>query len=231
MRTIRMLASFALASIVALLVGCATPTDMALKNDTDQLRSDGKPLYLMTATIRNRYKERYQPKLLSVSVLRAGGTQSADRLNFRVDDKARAESDSPVTGSTYFVRMELEPGNYEIRGMTSLGRAFPVNGYFSTPLNSELKVGARGVYYLGHVEATVRERRGNEFAAGPTVPLIDQAVAGASTGSFDVVILDRFALDEAAFRARFPALRGATITKAILPPFDRAKAQRVWDAQ
>lgn len=33
------------------------------------------------------------------------------------------------------------------------------------------------VYYLGHVEAVVRKRTGNELKAGSTVPLIDRATA------------------------------------------------------
>lgn len=231
MKIKRLLAAAAMAGTALLLAGCATPTDMALKNDADVLKSDAKPLYLMTATIRNSYKPRYQPKLLVVNVLRAGGKESTDRLNFKIDEKARAETDSEIEGSTYFMRMELEPGNYEIKALTSLGRAFPVNGFFVTPVNGELKVGERGVYYLGHIEASVRERVGKEFAAGPALPLIDQAVTGASTGSFDVEISDRFDKDETAFRTRFPALKGVNISKAVLPPFDRAKAQERWDKE
>jgi hypothetical protein len=46
----------------------------------------------------------------------------------------------------------------------------------------------------------------------------------------DVEITDEFATDEGAFRSKFPALAGVTITKAILPAFDRAKAQQWWEA-
>ena len=45
-------------------------------------------------------------------------------------------------------------------------------------------------------QATVRERTGNEFKAGPSLPLIDQAIAGASGGIFDVDISDRWDTDE-----------------------------------
>jgi hypothetical protein len=79
---------------------------------------------------------------------------------------------------------------------------------------------------VGHVWATVRERQDNEFKAGPVVPLIDQAVAGASGGTFDVETTDEFATDEAAFRSKFPALAGVEMAKAILPGFDRNKAQQ-----
>src|SRR2546430_12996643 len=48
----------------------------------------------------------------------------------------------------------------------------------SLPLHEELTVTQPGVFYLGHVDATVRERTGGEFKAGPSIPLIDQAEIG-----------------------------------------------------
>jgi hypothetical protein len=126
--------------------------------------------------------------------------------------------------------MELEAGRYEIRGLTRLARSFPINSFFFAPLHSSLESKESGVFYLGHVTATVRERQGTEFKAGPTLPLIDQAVSGASGGTFDITISDEFATDEAVFRSKFPALAGVTIKKAILPPFDRANAQKWWEA-
>lgn len=92
-----------------------------------------------------------------------------------------------------------------------------------------MEVTDNGVFYLGQVNAVVRERQGNEFRAGPPIPLIDQAVIGASGGTFDIEIVDAQARDEALFRERFPALKDATIRKAMLPGFDRARAQKWWE--
>jgi len=104
-----------------------------------------------------------------------------------------------------------------------------VRGSFFTPLHTPLESKSPGVFYLGHVSAVVRERQGSEFRAGPAIPLIDQGVVGASGGTFDIAIVDGLASDEPQFRSRFPALNGATVQKAILPPFDRAKAQKWWE--
>ncbi|MEJ8845252.1 hypothetical protein [Variovorax rhizosphaerae] len=219
----------ALTGACALLMGCATRTDMAFKNDADVLKGDSKPVYLMTVTLRNNFKPDYQPKLEEVNVKRDGGRQQPDeRLDFRIDFKSMVDlkdAYDTTRPSSYFVRMELAPGSYEIKGLTSRTRTFWIDGLFQTPLNSPLKVDTPGVYYLGHVEASVRQRVGNEFPAGPATPLIDQVVAGASPGTFVVKISDQFEQDEPAFRKRFPALNDVPITKAILPPFDRAKAQ------
>ncbi|MDZ7918749.1 hypothetical protein [Rhodoferax sp.] len=213
-----------------LLTGCATRTKMAFENEGDTLTANSKPVLLMTVTLKNHYKTSHQPKLLVVNVEKPDAKESSERFNFTMDDKAKAESDKPETGNNYFIRMELEPGPYKIMGLTSTSTGFLINGYFFAPLHSDIVAKKSGVYYLGHVDAIVRERKGEEFRAGSPVPLIDQAVVGASGGTFDVTISDAIDKDEALFRARFPALKGVTITKDILPAFDRAKAQAWWQA-
>ena len=211
------------------LTGCATRTKMAFQDDADRLTEKSKPVFLMTATIKNTYKTSFQPRLIIVHVEKPGAKEAADRLNFTMDDKAKNETDSADTGNSYLLRLELDPGRYEILGLSSQARSFPIIGFFFAPMHSDVEVKGGGVFYLGHVTATVRERQGNEFKAGPSIPLIDQAIAGASGGTFDIAITDELAVDEPAFRAKFPALAGVTITKAILPAFDRAKAQQWWE--
>ena len=126
--------------------------------------------------------------------------------------------------------MELDPGSYELVALTSTAITFPVFGQFVIPVHSDLVVEKPGVFYLGHLDSTVRERQDDEFRAGPQIPLLDQAVSGASGGTHDVFITDQFAADEPVFRTKFPALKDAVITKVILPPFDRARAQAWWEA-
>lgn len=224
------LITFIAITLAVMLSGCATPTKMAFQNDSEQLSEKSKPVFLMTATLKNAYRTSFQPKLLVVHVEKPDAKAASDRLNFTMDDKARNETDSATTGNNYLLRMELEAGRYEIQGLTSLARSFPIQGFFFTPLHSSLEVKESGVYYLGHVTATVRERKENEFKAGASIPLIDQAIIGASGGTFDVEITDEFAIDEPIFRSKFPALATATIRKEILPSFDRTKAQQWWEA-
>ncbi len=227
---IQRLAILAALTGAVLLTGCATRTSMAFEDDAVKLTAASKPVFLMTATIKNTYKTSYQPKLLVVNVEKPGAKDAADRFNFTMDEKAKIESDNPDVGNTYLLRMELAAGTYDLVGLTSLARSFPFTAFFFTPIHASIQSTGPGVYYLGHVAATVRERKGEEFKAGPSVPLIDQAVAGASGGSFDVVISDDFATDEKVFRTKFPALAGVEIKKMILPAFDREKAQKWWAA-
>lgn len=215
-------------AVAALLSGCATQTKMALGNDAESLTEVSKPILLMSVTLKNAYKPSHQPKLLVVKVEKPDAKDASDRLNFTMDEKAGVESEKPEVGNNYFLRLEVNPGTYKILGLTSTSKAFLINGFFFTPLHSEVVVTKPGVFYLGHVNATVRERTGDEFKAGPSIPLLDQAVVGASGGTFDVSVSDEFSTDEVLFRSRFPALKGIAITKAVLPPFDRANAQAWW---
>ena len=203
---------------------------MALSNDSDVASNTGKPIYLMTATLRNNYHTSFQPKLLVVNVEKLAAQNSADRSNFTMDDKAKNESDSPIVGSTYLLRMELDQGEYVIQGLSSTSRSFPIIGFYFAPMHETLKSVGQGVFYIGHVEATIRERQGNEFKAGPSVPLIDQAIAGASGGTFDIEISDQWDKDGPQFLAKFPTLSAVTVQKDILPPFDRTKAQQWCEA-
>ena len=219
----------ALLLVAGALAGCATRTTMAYSDASKTLVAAGDAVFLMSATIRNDYHPSFQPRLLVVHVEKPGAKDKADRLNFTLDAKARlSEADSHEAGNSYLLRMELPPGQYVLRGLTSISPHFPVIGNFFAPLHENLNVTQPGVFYLGHVDATVRERKDEEFKAGASIPLIDQAVAGASGGTFDVVVSDHWETDQATFRSTFPQLGTVSIQKAILPPFDRAYAQDWW---
>ncbi|WP_047250337.1 hypothetical protein [Chromobacterium subtsugae] len=215
--------------LAALLTGCATPTKMAMSENPAAKPSQDNAVYLMTATIKNAYKPSFQPDLLVTHFEKNGGATSADRINFVMDELAKDKNDAAKDGHSYLLRFELDKGKYNLRGMTAMANAFIVIGNFFIPLHQELNANEPGLYYLGHVQADVRERQGNEFRAGPPIPLIDQAATGASGGTFDVAIQDAWETDEAKFRKRFPGLADQIIHKAILPPFDRAAAQKWWE--
>jgi len=84
------------------------------------------------------------------------------------------------------------------------------------------------ISYLGHLDVVLRERKNdNEIRAGSVIPLIDQATSGFSTGTFDVVIEDRFDEDMKAFISEYPALQNVIIEKAILPQWIRPENKNV----
>lgn len=90
------------------------------------------------------------------------------------------------------------------------------------PLNSKIDIKPNSVVYLGHIDAVIRKRKGmSEQRAGALVPLIDNAVAGFSNGTFDVAINDEYNADMKLFQTQFPALSKVNVKKDILPPWVR----------
>ncbi|MDM8558517.1 hypothetical protein [Candidatus Parabeggiatoa sp. HSG14] len=220
--------AFATFFLVLLMTGCAT-TKMALQDESDTVPGKIKPIFLMTATLKNLYATFYQPELHSVNVEKKDTKDDSDRFNFAIDDKAKFVTGTPESGNSYFLRMELEKGEYVIRGLTGGSGIFPIRGSFFAPLHVDIKSNNTGVFYLGHVDATVRERKDGEFRAGAVFPLLNQSVMGFSGGTFEIEISDQYEIDMTDFKTRFPVLNGVTIQKAILPSFDRVKAQKWWE--
>lgn len=212
-----------------LLTGCATVKPMAYSTEAAKPPAADQSVYLMTATFKNVYRTSYQPKMLVAHIERPDAQGRDDRLNFRIDDQGKMENASPETGNTYLLRMELPPGEYTLVGVTCMNKSFPILATYFIPVHAKITVGAPGTYYLGHVDATLRERQGNEFRAGAVIPLVDQAVGGGAGGTFDISITDRWTDDQLLFQSRFPAMKDLTVASATLPPFDRAYAQKWWE--
>lgn len=208
---------------VALLTGCASTRPMALQ-EGEKITPESNPIYLVSVAIRNNYKDSYQPAIQWVEM-----EQKGERMPFMVDERTDYPPLAGGKGTGALLRMQFEPGSYTLRGLYATINTFLIRATYFIPIHAPIDVNARGVYYLGHVKATLRERKGEEFKAGPSIPAIDQAVAGASGGSWDIEIVDRFDADEKIFRSRFPALAGKPIQKRILPPFNRAVAQKWWE--
>jgi hypothetical protein len=212
-----------------LLTGCATVKPMAFSTEAAKPPAADKAVFLMTATFKNVYRTSFQPKLLVANVEKPVVQGSEDRLNFRIDTEGSFENTSPDKGNTYLLRMELPPGEYTLVGMTCLNKSFPILAQYFVPVHAKIVASAPGTYYLGHVDAVLRERQGNEFRAGAPIPLIDQAIGGGSGGTFDVAIFDRWTEDQPLFHSRFPAMKDLTVASAPLPPFDREYAQKWWE--
>lgn len=212
------------------LVGCANTRTMPFADNPGGAPPSGAAIYLMTVTTKNIYHTSYQPDLIWVMVNKAGAQGSSDAIDFKMDDLGSDETGTAGAGNSYLARVQLDPGEYEILGLRCLNRQFPIIADFFVPLQEKLVVTASGVYYLGHVDAVVRERVGDEFKAGPTIPLIDQAAGGASGGTFDVVISDHWPDDETQFESKFSGLKGVSVQKAIMAPFDRQLAQKWWES-
>jgi hypothetical protein len=225
-KLIRFLGALVACSIVT---GCATVNPMAFDKQTKAIDTKDKSIVLMTVVVSRSDGSRFEPVPYIVHVEKPAAQSKEDRQNFKIDkdtDALKANGQD-----LYLLRLALVAGEYKLIDVFGMARAFPINGMFSVPLVAKLNVKPNSVTYIGRVTAKLRDRVGDEFRAGPVVPLLDQSIAGMSGGTWDVAIDNLADQDIGLFKAAYPVLNNVTIETAALPAFDRAAAQRWWDGE
>jgi hypothetical protein len=203
-----------LVALAALVSGCATVKDAPLKANAADVDVSGEALVFLTARLSNAYKPSYPPKILVTFVQATGG--SKELLSFRTDEPY----DQGPSHFEHLVAFKLAPGSYQVRQIRAMHRGFPIMGMFEVPIYQTIEIKGPGAYYLGRVEATIVERKDDKLLrAGSVVPLIDQAVVGASGGTFEVKIADRFDEDMRILAPRYPAITKVKVDKVLLKPW------------
>ena len=209
--------------------GCANIQPMALKTGQDRLDTAMHSVVLLTLEVQRHDGSRYQPipSLVLVSQRETGPREQARLYRFtKKHDAAEREGHA-----VYYISIALPEGPYRIDGISGIAAAFPFVGKFYVPVLAEFEVASNSVTYLGHLDATLRERREGEFRAGPVIPLIDQAATGMIGHTWEVTIDNRYEADMAVFRERIPVFGNLSVQDAALPPWDRSAAQRLWDVE
>jgi len=225
----KMLRVFVTAIAGLVLTGCATVNPMAFNEKSTAIDTREKSIVLMTVDVSRNDKSRFVPEPFVIRLEKPNAQSKEERQNFTFAKDADALQENGH--SVYLVRLALAPGDYKLQNVSGMASAFPIVGSFNVPLSLDLKVAPGSVTYVGRVRATLRERVGNEFRAGPVIPLIDQSIAGMSGGTWDVSIEHLEQKDLALFRSRYPVLNNVSIAATPLPPFDRALVQREWDGE
>jgi len=124
----------------------------------------------------------------------------------------------------YLLSFELENGIYNLDGMGAIYQSFLITGGGIVPLKFKMDIRPNSVIYLGHLDIVMRERKNNdETRAGRIYPLIDQATIGTSSGTFDVVVQDKYEEDVKLFISEYPGLQKVRIEKYLLPQWTRPK--------
>lgn len=213
--------------LLGLLSGCATVHEQGITTETKEIDLKGNGLVLMTLLVDNQFKPSYQPEVLVTHIETPNADSKEQRHNFKTDKEGAIAT---TEGTRYFLRMELPPGEYVVRGATCMYRSLLIVGTCIMPIHADITVTPDSITYVGHARGVTRERNKNEFRAGSLIPLIDQSVTGFSRSTFDVTIQDDSEKDMKTFRSLFPALATAQIDVKLLPPFDRQRAQIWWES-
>lgn len=209
----------ALCTFAFLLGGCATMKPPALSSKTNTIDVSNESIALLTVKIANDYKTSYQPNIKYIFVW-SDVEIDRKKFSFSVDEKYKEVENS---FNEYLISFQLPPGKYKLRELFAQSGIFPVIGTFSVPVYSSFSIEPYKIIYLGHIEATIKERTDDKMLrAGPVIPLIDQAVTGASGGTFVVTITDLFEDDIKLFQQKFPYLAQHKVDNCTLPEWTPA---------
>jgi hypothetical protein len=196
------------------LFGCAG--NLGLVKGQPTIDTSSKSLVLLPVTVSNQNHPGYQPDLVDAYLNLGTDTQ-------RIATKDAVFKEDKDKSKEYLMSFSLQPGTYTLANIVGAYRIpLLIKAWCQIQLNKTFEVKANSVVYLGHVNATIVERKGEEERAGGLVPLLDQAVAGFSSGTFVIDIADRFDSDIANYRSEFPGLANAKIEKAVLSQWKAA---------
>lgn len=208
------------------ITGCAN-TAMPFGKQGERVAEVGKPVYLMTVSIRNGIRPAYFPQIRYVLVQDLS-KEKTTLLTFDIDKAGTVDGASERKRSDYYIRLPLDPGSYRIVGFEGEMFASP-SSKFLMQIQAPLKVSSKGIYYLGHVEAAMQESQSDaDVPAGPAIPLLNQTVPGIIKGTWQVQLSDRGAQDIPSFIQRFAPLKGAAIRKSSLPTSPDLKVARTY---
>jgi hypothetical protein len=197
--------------IVFFMIGCAN--NMALTKGQDNVDISKKSIALLSVNIANQKRTGYQPSVLRAFIKGTGTIQ------YKADPPYKSEKDS---FNEFLLSFDRDPGINNLSKFIFLYDSFPIGAQANLPLDLEVDIKPNSVNYLGHMYVVIREKKNNdEESAGLIFPLIDQAVTGFYSGTFDVNIEDKFDEDMKWFLSEYPGLEKVKVVKSILPQWIR----------
>lgn len=190
--------------------GCAQK--MALSPKMKSIDLSKKSIALVTVKVANDHVPGHQPKII----------QAYFGPNSKKPTKYRFKTDKPFISekkqyNIHLISVALPPGEYWMDNCIGT-RIVPLllGATCSLPVKKNFTLEANEIIYLGRIDAHIRKKEGSEKAAGGPFPLIDQAVAGFSSGTFDVDIFDNYEEDMQYFISKYPVIRDKIMTKDIM---------------
>lgn len=193
--------------------GCASIKNAPISNEVKAIYTRYESVGFITLKASNNKNTSYQPEV-KYALIWDDKAENRRKYSFKVVEpynKAKNEFNE------YIISFKLKPGKYVFREIFAQSGIFPVRGTFEVPLYKKITVPENKIIYFGHVEANIVDRTiDDQLRAGPVTPLIDQAVVGASTGTFVISIQDRFETDTALIRSKYGYLSEAEIENMTL---------------
>ena len=214
--------------LVFAMSGCAG-NKMALTKGKSDINLKNKSIALLSVRISNQYKPSRQLELLSVVICPQSEPNCRHDLLSNPGSPYKPYKREKKHFNEYLLSYELESGTFNIDGFyTTYQIPALISGFGFAKLNLKTEIKPNSISYLGHLDIILREKKSDaEISAGGAIPFIDQYIAGFSSGTFDVVVEDKFDEDMKSFISEYPALQKVKVEKSILPQWIRPEKEAV----
>jgi hypothetical protein len=206
----RILSGLVLLASMAGISGCATTMPLQPGGRAPDLEKS--TVFVARVKIRNDNRKEKQPELINLVI----GVGNAPTQPFGKPTLIRNDKEG---GKDYFASFEAPVGpKVTVESVGFMYHGFLVTAFAVAPIQVTLEVPQKKLVYLGRLDAVIVPREGNEDKprAGAVLPLIDQAVAGFSNGSWDLKVTDDLDADMAALKEQYPFIANLPVEKAIL---------------
>jgi ketosteroid isomerase-like protein len=214
--------------LVFAMSGCAG-NKMALTKGKSDINLTKKSIALLSVRISNQYKPNRQLELLSVVICPQSEPNCRHDLLSNPGSPYKPYKRKKRHFNEYLLSYELESGTFNVDSFyTTYQIPALISGFGFAKLNLKTEIKPNSISYLGHLDIILREKKNDaEMRAGAAVPFIDQSIAGFSSGTFDVVVEDKFDEDMKSFISEYPALKKVEVEKSILPQWIRPEKEAV----
>jgi hypothetical protein len=198
--------------------GCAG-NKMALTKGKSKIDLTKKSIALLSVRISNQDKPNRQLELQNVIICPQSETNCKHDLPSHYESPYKPYKKEKNHFNEYLLSYELKSGTYNIDGLYTTYRIPTLTaGFGFAKLNFKTEIKPNSISYLGHLDIVLRKKKSDaEISAGGNVPYIDQSIAGFSSGTFDVVVEDKFDEDMKSFISEYPALQKVKVEKSIFP--------------
>ncbi|MHB8137451.1 MAG: hypothetical protein ACYDGO_03575 [Smithellaceae bacterium] len=213
--------------LVFIMSGCSG-NKMALTKDQSDIDLTKKSIVLLSVRISNQYKPGRQLELLNAFICPQSETNCKQDLPNNPGSPYKTYKREKNSFNEYLLSYALESGMFNINGFYTMYKIPALISAFGfVELNLETDIKPNSISYLGHLDIILREKKNDaEIRAGNETPM-DQSVAGFSSGTFDVVVEDKFDEDMKSFISEYPALQNVKVEKSILPQWIRPENRKV----
>jgi hypothetical protein len=186
---------------------------MALTKGQKSIDVSKKSIALLSAKVSNQHHPKFPLSLVGCYI-----NTGTDNNRYMTNEAFKREEDG---FKEYWLSFELDPGINTFEKIGTMYNIFVVAASSFPSLNLEADIKPNSVLYLGHIDIMLRERKSDNEERAGLFPLIDAALVGFSTGTFDISVDDRFDEDMKTFMSEYPALQNVKVEKSILPQWIR----------